>query len=167
MANVVLALAHAKRADLAANDGRDLGGLRLSDEGLHIRPNARRRAAKQGNDEGGKLLRAAALQGSQGSGEFFFSVHGGLNRGALQNEPGCARQDQSAWVTGFGDYFFARLEGRLAGRTGASLASVVFAALANVLTVSTKRASADRYTRLSSRRSTAITITITALSSTR
>ncbi len=36
------------------------------------------RAASQGNDECGKLLRAAALQGSQGSGEFFFSVHSGL-----------------------------------------------------------------------------------------
>jgi len=70
-------LAHAKRADLAANDGRDLRGLRRSDEGLDIRPDARRRAAKQGNDEGGKLLLAAALQGSQGPGEFFFSVHGG------------------------------------------------------------------------------------------
>jgi hypothetical protein len=124
-------------------------------------------APEQGNDEGGELLRAAALQRSQGSRELFFGVHGGLNRGARQNEPGCARQDQSAWVTGFGDYFFPRLEGRRAGRAGVSLASAVFAALANVLAVSTKRASADRYTRLSSRRSTAITITISALSSTR
>ena len=39
---LLLALAHAKRADLAANDGRDLIGFRRSDECLDIRPDADR-----------------------------------------------------------------------------------------------------------------------------